>query len=122
VRVLGIDQLADDKSDKPIVARAVTLETPLASAQQLALANAVGTVSLVLRRAGEVNQVALRRLTSEELGQNAAVSQQMVVSQAPDDKKELVTATLTQQPVSVTVGVIRGMERKDYSVPVYNKF
>lgn len=122
VRVLGVDQIADDKNDKPVVARAITLEAPIDAAQKLALANTVGTVSLALRKAGEMELTALRRLTSDELGQGAAAVQQIVRNDPQENKKELVTATLTPQPVNVTIGVIRGMERKDYSVPIYNKF
>ena len=122
VRVLGVDQIADDKNDKPVVARAITLEAPIDAAQKLALANTVGTVSLALRKAGETQSAALRRLTSDELGQFTTAVQQVVRSDPDENKKELVTATLKPQPVSVTIGVIRGMERKDYSVPSYNKF
>src|SRR5215813_11122291 len=53
VRVLAIDQTADERNDKPSVARAVTLEVDTASAQKLALAASIGTLSLILRKAGD---------------------------------------------------------------------
>jgi pilus assembly protein CpaB len=118
VRVLGVDQLADDKSDKPIVARAITVEAPLLAAQQLALASAVGTVSLALRKGGEQDVIPAKRLNSDQLGLPATQVQQLISSKGDEGKKELVTATLTQHATTATIGVIRGMERKDYSVPI----
>ena len=53
VKVLAIDQIADERADKPSIARAVTLEVDTNSAQKLALASPVGTLSLMLRKAGE---------------------------------------------------------------------
>src|SRR5262249_6346626 len=46
VRVLAIDQLADERSEKPSVAKAVTLEVDATDGQKLALAASVGTLSL----------------------------------------------------------------------------
>jgi pilus assembly protein CpaB len=54
VKVLAIDQNADDSAAKPSVANAVTLEVDLGSAQKLSVASAIGALSLVLRRAGEL--------------------------------------------------------------------
>ena len=50
VRVLAIDQVADDKVTNPKVARTATLAVTLRDAQRLALAEKIGTLSLVLRR------------------------------------------------------------------------
>ena len=53
-RVLAVDQMADERAEKPSVVKAVTLEVDVASGQKLALASLVGTLSLMLRKAGEV--------------------------------------------------------------------
>ena len=53
VRVLAVDQVADERTDKPSLAKAITLEVEVTAAQKLALAATVGTLSLVLRKAGE---------------------------------------------------------------------
>jgi pilus assembly protein CpaB len=66
-RVLAIDQLADERSEKPSVARAVTLEVDIAGAQKLMLAAQVGTLSLALRKAGEVQAQDTRRITNADL-------------------------------------------------------
>jgi pilus assembly protein CpaB len=98
-RVLAIDQLADERADKPSVAKAVTLEVDVASGQKLALASTVGTLSLMLRKAGELAETMSRRVTLADLGQ------------AADPVRDLHF---------VTVGVTRASKRQDYSVPVEN--
>jgi pilus assembly protein CpaB len=55
IKVLAVDQSADQNVDEPDVVKAVTLEVDSNSAQKLALAQSVGTISLVLRRAGEAH-------------------------------------------------------------------
>jgi len=72
VRVLAIDQLADDSSDKPAVAKAVTLEVDTVSAQKLSLATSLGTLSLVLRKAGEAAIEGTRRISVGDLGDASA--------------------------------------------------
>jgi pilus assembly protein CpaB len=98
-RVLAIDQLADERADKPSVAKAVTLEVDVASGQKLALASTVGTLSLMLRKAGELAETMSRRVTLADLGH------------ADDPVRDLHF---------VTVGVTRASKRQDYSVPVEN--
>jgi pilus assembly protein CpaB len=98
-RVLAIDQLADERADKPSVAKAVTLEVDVASGQKLALASIVGTLSLMLRKAGELAETMSRRVTLADLGH------------AADPVRDLHF---------VTVGVTRASKRQDYSVPVEN--
>lgn len=72
VRVLAVDQLADQTTEKPVVVKAVTLEVDETGGQKLALAMQVGTLSLLLRKAGEVAEAATRQLTNADLAQGAA--------------------------------------------------
>jgi pilus assembly protein CpaB len=51
VRVLAVDQIANETKNNPIVAKAATIEVSPAQAQKLALASQVGTLSLALRSA-----------------------------------------------------------------------
>ena len=60
VKVLAIDQTADERADKPSIARAVTLEVDTPAAQKLALASTIGSLSLMLRRAGEASAESTR--------------------------------------------------------------
>src|SRR5262245_5882985 len=54
VKVLAVDQVANERQDKPTVARAVTLEVSTEEAQKILLASNVGKLSLILRQQGEV--------------------------------------------------------------------
>ncbi|HEY2444374.1 MAG TPA: Flp pilus assembly protein CpaB [Rhizomicrobium sp.] len=62
VRVLGVDQSADDASDKPVVAKAVTIEVTPNQAQEISLGQSVGSVSLALRHVADSAQI-LRQAT-----------------------------------------------------------
>jgi pilus assembly protein CpaB len=97
-RVLAIDQLADERSDKPSVVKAVTLEVDVTDGQKVALASTVGTLSLLLRKAGELADDNARRVTAVDLGK----------------------ANITQESRFVTIGVIRPSkgERTEYTVPI----
>src|SRR5262249_58834331 len=94
--VLAVDQLADDAADRPPVARAVTLEDDTVAAQKIALAASLGSLSLMLRRAGEQHMDATRRVTASDLAQTETIA----------------TATDSRRKVTVT----RGKERQEYNV------
>ena len=51
--------------DKPAVVKAVTLEVDVVGAQKLSLAASVGSLSLMLRKAGEANSQYTRKITLE---------------------------------------------------------
>ncbi len=96
-RVLAIDQLADQRAEKPSVVKAVTLEVDVTNGEKLALASIVGTLSLMLRKAGEIADAAARRVTLADLGR--------ATTPASDTR-------------FTTVGITRSSKRQDYSVPV----
>jgi pilus assembly protein CpaB len=73
-RVLGVDQMADDTTDKPAVVRAVTLEVDELGGQKLALASVVGTLSLMLRKAGDTEDDNLRQLSVTDLSNGVSHS------------------------------------------------
>jgi pilus assembly protein CpaB len=96
VRVLAVDQTADERTDKPSIAKAVTLEVDTSSAQKVALAATIGTLSLMLRKAGEVASETTRRITVTDLVNGNAPAQDTRFS---------------------TVVVRRPTSKEDYSVP-----
>lgn len=101
VRVLAIDQIADERVDKPAVVKAVTLEVDGVGAQKLSLAASVGSLTLMLRKAGEANNQYTRKITLTDLG-------------APSTPTAAPTG-----PVGVTtVGVRRASTREEYTVPI----
>ena len=104
VRVLAIDQTADERLEKPAVVKAVTLEVDVIGAQKMSLAASVGSLSLILRKAGEANNQYTRRITLSDLsGPTTPVAQ---------EKKGSTGLT--------TVAVRRASSREEYSVPVEN--
>ena len=67
-RVMGVDQVSDVETDKPIVAKAVTLEVTPDQAQTISLAQSVGAVTLSLRQAADAAPLARRATTAADLG------------------------------------------------------
>jgi pilus assembly protein CpaB len=101
-RVLAVDQSADVSSDRPTVAKAVTLEVSTDQAQRIWLASSVGNLSLLLRKAGETNAVSTKRITLSDLDGQAA---------ATDMRRVVVTRGLAKQEYSVPV---EGAEQKGF--------
>ena len=67
-KVLAVDQLVDERQDKPTVARAVTLELTMAQAQKVVLAQGIGRLSLALLQANGAERAASARVTAGDLG------------------------------------------------------
>jgi pilus assembly protein CpaB len=99
IRVLAIDQLADERTDKPSVVKAVTLEVSELDGQKVAVAGTAGTLSLLLRKAGEMGDEKSRRITLIGIGRP-------------------LTAGQDGRFVNVQVNRPAKQERIDYSVPV----
>jgi pilus assembly protein CpaB len=53
VKVIAIDQIVSEQKEKPVVAKAVTLEVTPKQAQKISLASEIGRLSLILRKAGD---------------------------------------------------------------------
>ena len=97
-RVLAIDQLADTRSDKPAIAKAVTLEVDTRDAQKVWLAASVGNLSLLLRKAGEVAEEKTRRVTLRDL-----LGDLLPEPKSGGDNAKVV--------------VTRGSQKQEYNVP-----
>jgi pilus assembly protein CpaB len=146
IKVLAIDQVADDRKDKPIVARAVTLEVSTQDAQKLTLAAGVGQLSLALRPAASAKDEVTQRVTISDLtGDQPGAAQERPqlsrVSEAvqnidkklsnridtiekkltsddrPDPVREVVKFVTPPKPSVVPVGVTRDLKRQIYEVP-----
>lgn len=70
VKVLATGQIANDRQDHPTVVQTVTVEVSTEQAQRLILAESVGTLSLVLRQAGDADPAAVRRITLADIGES----------------------------------------------------
>jgi pilus assembly protein CpaB len=116
VKVLAIDQIADDKKENPTVARSVTVEVSTLDAQKLTLAAGVGELALALRQVGSsrdevTDHVTLGDLTGDQPAAEAPKPEQ-VAAAAPS------VAPVVHSPATVQVDVYRGTELKSYDVPV----
>ena len=98
-RVLAVDQSADERTAKAAVAKSVTLEVDTVDAQKVWLASSVGSLSLLLRKAGEVAQAKTRKVTLQDLGTNDVAG---------------------DKGATTTVSVTRASAKQDYTVPVEN--
>jgi len=110
IKVIAVDQAASEQKDRPVVARAVTLEVTPFQAQKISLATSVGSLSLILRKAGDSNVVADRRVTESDLSEGEA----RPAPQAP------IKAQPAPIPVPVysgaTVTIIRNLKGQEYKV------
>jgi pilus assembly protein CpaB len=117
VKVLGVDQLANANQEKAEVAKAVTVEVTTEQAQKLVLAQGVGTLSLVLRKAGAEDPESTRRVTSLDLGEGEIIAKAEPKAVDPP----LPPPPLPPPPASYTVRIIRGGVTQD-PIPVFHEF
>ena len=98
-RTLAVDQSADEKNDKPVLAAVVTVEVSTLDAQKLALAQSTGSISLSLRASGSLDQAPPQRVVEEELVSSPSVY--MAKLDARDLAQKQLEATLTAKIASV---------------------
>jgi pilus assembly protein CpaB len=67
VKVLAVDQVADESKDSPTVVKAVTVEVNTKDAQKLTLAAGAGQLSLALRQAAASKAETTERVTLSDL-------------------------------------------------------
>ncbi len=99
-RVLAIDQSADERVNKATVAKSVTLEVSTVEAQKVWLASTVGSLSLLLRKAGETAEAKTRKITLKDLESGDIGS---------------------DKGATATVVVTRASVKQEYTVPVEGK-
>jgi pilus assembly protein CpaB len=115
VKVLAIDQDANEERAQPAVVKAVTLEVTPVQAQKLVLAQRLGQLSLALRNvtnsvAEKPKTVTLRDLKVGEVNQSLGekpkpVEKTVVVKKTPKKKKE-----------GLSVRIVRGLASTKYEV------
>lgn len=113
IKVLAVDQVADEATDKPTVARAITIEVTADVAQKIRLAEAVGTVSLSLRQVSDQLPLAKRVATIADLG-GVYAPQRAAYRPAPGGSS--AKRGLAAGPAQPQVRVTRGVETKSYPV------
>jgi pilus assembly protein CpaB len=109
VKVLAVDQLANERQEQPTVAKAVTLEVTTEQAQKILLASNIGKISLILRQAGEANSSRARRVSEGDLGL------QEIREEAPVPTAVTEAAPVPQGGTAV-VEIVRGVKGQKYEV------
>lgn len=100
--VMGVDQTSDRDTDKPIVAKAVTVEVTPEQAQAISLAQSLGQITLTLRQRADAAPLAKKATTISDLAVYG-------VRKAP-------VARAVARPSAPQVRVTRGVETTGYSV------
>ena len=110
-KVLAVDQITGERSDKPTVAKAVTLELSAEDAQKILLATNIGRLSLILRQSAEARSDPVRRVTEHDLIEAPVVAPSpapVSVVQAP------APAPSRSRPVTIWYG----MNAQSYETPM----
>jgi pilus assembly protein CpaB len=101
--VLGVDQTSDQTADKPIVAKAVTVEVSPEQAQTISLGESVGQLSLTLRQAKDDAAVTKQMTTVADFGG--------LPGAAPRPRRVIKAAVK-----GPSVRVVRGVDATPYAV------
>lgn len=110
VKVLAIDQIADDRKDQPSVVRTVTFEVNTEEAQKLILGANVGTLSLALRNIASTDVEQSRRVTLTDLGE-MDIAEDLI----PDPEAERLS-TLESMLKGFTEGMDQRMQNVEQSL------
>ena len=82
VRVLAVDQVADQKKSDPIVAKVITVEVSPIDGEKIALAQTTGSLSFTLRAAGGIEPAPAQKVVEAELVSSPSVYQTAFDAQA----------------------------------------
>lgn len=128
VRVLAIGQTAKSAEGKPITARTATLLVDQLGAQKLALAQQVGTLSLVLRKPGDQTNPVVETVSMNDLrdslygGVHSPAQASVGAFAAPPPKPVVHLAKATPvkrvlpRPKGDDIQIVRGTKGNNYTV------
>lgn len=116
VKVLGIDQIANENQEKPVVVQAVTVEVSPEQAQKLTLASQVGSLTLALRNVLDAQAEIARTVGVKDLkvGEvNDAVAQGQP---AKPEKTKVARAPGKLLDPLASVRIFRALNSSEYKV------
>lgn len=123
VRLIAIDQDANENSEQPTLGRTATLEVTREDAQKLALGQAVGTMSLALRSAQSDQNLTYASTVHADHLRSGSYYRPAVASAAPRARIMRRRAPRPEArpvvPVTSTVEVVRGTTGQNYEVIPY---
>ena len=99
--VLGVNQMNDPETNKPVVAKAVTVEVTPDQAQTLSLAQSIGNITLALRQVSDTAPLARKATSTADLA---------------GYRRAPVRVSRPVRPAPPQVRVTRGVETTGYSV------
>lgn len=114
VKVLGIDQDANQNKEAPSVAKAVTVEVSPEQAQKLALASQLGSLTLMLRNVTDAQAETVKTVSTSDLSVGE-VNEPAQVSAKPEKKAVRVVRKPKEDPLSA-VRIVRGTDATSYEV------
>ena len=123
IRLIAVDQNANDNVQQPSLGRTATLEVTQEDAQRLALGSAVGSLSLVLRSV-QAPQDAIaysNAIRSGDLAGGGGYSPPQYVQSGPPRGAPPARVRRAAQPPrrGINVEVVRGTASSDYEVRAY---
>ena len=133
VKVLAIDQIASENATEPSVGSTAVLEVEPFAAQQLAIAQRLGSLSLTLRNVETVAAVEGQTVTARDVTRNrlfipkraaprqassapAAPTVRIVNESASAPARASVTVPAAQRHSGPTMTIFRGTQGEDYAV------
>ena len=118
-KVLAIDQLTGERTDRATIAKAVTLEVSEEDAQKILLAGNIGRLSLILRQPDEAKSDTVRRVTERDLNTTAPPVEPAPVAAPAAPAVVPVAATVPAPAPSVRpVTIWLGMNSQQYDAPI----
>ncbi|MBK5265586.1 MAG: Flp pilus assembly protein CpaB, partial [Alphaproteobacteria bacterium] len=126
VRVIAIDLDANDNTSAPKVGKTATLEVSQVDAQKLALAQQIGSLSLVLRNVADQDNPVVATVATDDLrdgayvgsysGPRAAYASAGVGAGSVTPRWRPVRRRAPPVPKTATVEIVRGLTGSSYEV------
>ncbi|KSV72866.1 Flp pilus assembly protein CpaB [Sinorhizobium sp. Sb3] len=109
VKVLAVDQTADERKDEPSIVKTVTFEVTTDEAQRLTLGANIGTLSLALRNIASASVESTRRITVADLGGGPVAAE---LAQTSDDGRFELIERMVRKVGDDLGGRINSVESK----------
>lgn len=126
-KVLAIDQITGERTDKPTIAKAVTLEVTPEDAQKILLATNIGRLSLILRQPVATRTDHVQRVTAQTLGDPPPIKRMpslippvaMIRPPPPPPPPPMKVAPVVEQSKMKRITIWRNLQPQEYERPAY---
>ena len=120
-KVLAIDQVTGERTEQPIIAKAVTLEVNVEDAQKILLAANIGRLSLILRQPTGASNDPVQRVTAQDLGDTPTLPKPIITPLptpavvAPSPPPIATPAVARTRRITIW----HGMKAEEYERPIF---